>query len=159
MRWRSINTPPSSPRVGHSFSADFICTGRSLQRVRCHSNDQLYFENLLTPDARKHPMSSSWTRPVRKLVLHPLWVREQTHIVASGARVQCLTLDTWHTGSTPIYTGHANSHTAASGASVRCLYSIKTSSNRKLSKTKFDPLDLRTFLSCLVLDLLSVHQT
>ena len=59
--------------------------------------------------------------------------------------VWCVTLDTWHAGSTPTYTGRANSYTAVSGASVRCLFSTNTSSNHELSKMKFDSLDLKTF--------------
>ena len=101
-------------------------------------------KTLTTPDAQGHPMPSPWTHPVRKLILHPLWVRERTHLEASGACVRCHTLDMWHAGSTPISTKRTNSPTIVSDASVRCLNSINTSSNHKLSKTKLDPLNLRT---------------
>jgi len=83
---------------------------------------------------------------MREPALQPLWVRDRwTHTVGSGACIQCLTLDTRHASSTLAYTRHANSHTAASGASVRCVFSTNTLSNRELFKTKFDSLDLRTF--------------
>ena len=58
--------------------------------------------------------------------------------------VRCHTLDTWHAGSAPAYTGRTSSPTAASSASVRCLKIVNILSNHELSKMKFDPLDLRT---------------
>jgi len=67
------------------------------------------------------------------------------HPVGSGTCIRCLTLDTRHAGLTPAYTGRTNSHTVASGASARYVFLSNTSSNRELSKIKFDSLDLRTF--------------
>ena len=44
----------------------------------------------------------------------------------------------------PYPTGRTNSPTTTFGASVRCPKHVTTSSNRELSKTKFEHLGLRT---------------
>ena len=135
---------PPSPRVGHVHPTLLMLQRTLAQRVECLNNSQLRYENpyhtgrvgasdALTLDASS--AETLLTCSLGKGIDTPGSVR---------CCVRCHTLDTWHAGSSPAYTERTNSPIVVFDASVRCLKSINTSSKRELSKTKFDPLDLRT---------------
>jgi len=127
MRWRSINTPHhqvqgSATRIQQKTSAPdaLYVAPDALRRVSgttltasCTSQNSSH----RTPFNR--PVSSRVNRSVRDQFCNPLWVRDWTHPIGSGACARCLTLGTRRAGSPPAYTGRANSHTVASGATTQ----------------------------------------
>ena len=126
-RWRSINTPhqvqgPATRSQQKSSAPDALDVAPdAFCRVSSATvTASCTCKTAITGLSSNRLVSSLVTRSVRSVFYRPLWVRDRTHTIGSGACVRCRTLGTWRTGSTLTYTGRANSNTVASDAGVRC---------------------------------------
>jgi len=155
----------SSPRAGHPNSSQNgstgraqCCTGRAPQSVRCSINGYLYlicktpdaptvglvthldrvrWEGKLQPSLGTGPDAQRWVRCRR-----PVRVQCADLLGYWTGRVRCLTLGTQTRWPKLAPSDALTEHPVlASGA----CFSTQTLSKRDLLKTKFVPLDLRTF--------------
>ena len=123
MRWRSINTPHqvqgSVTQIQQKMSAP---NALDVAPDALHREFGVTLTASCTCKPSSHQMLqrssgvSLRSRLVRNKFCNPLWVRDRTHPVWSGACVWCLNLGTRCVGSTPAYTGRTNSNTTTSGA-------------------------------------------